>query len=166
MKTQNTVSPNTEILIKNLTGLLHKGNAHVSLDDALENINFKLLGKMPGGLPYSIWQLAEHLRIAQWDILEFSRNKNYISPDWPEGYWTKNVSPASEKEWQNCLEQIKSDSTAFINLLTEAGEGIYQPFEYGTGQSLLKEVLVIADHNSYNTGEIIILRRLLNDWEK
>jgi hypothetical protein len=166
MTTQKTISANTEALITQLTDLLNKGNAHVSLDEALENIHFDLLGERPAGLPYSIWQLAEHIRIAQWDILEFSRNESYVSPEWPDGYWTKEVSPASKEEWQKCVQQIKSDRKTFIELITKSGEDIYRPFAYGTGQSLLKEALVLADHNSYHAGEIIILRRLLNDWER
>jgi hypothetical protein len=166
MNTQKTISANTEILITQLTDLLNKGNAHVSLDEALEDISFSLLGERPAGLPYSIWQLAEHIRIAQWDILEFSRNESYVSPEWPDGYWIKEVSPASKEEWQKCVHQIKSDRQTFIELITKSGEEIYRPFDYGTGQSLLKEALVLADHNSYHAGEIIILRRLLNDWGK
>ena len=166
MKIQKAISANTEVLITQLADLLNKGNAHVSLDEALENINFDLLGERPAGLPYSIWQLAEHIRIAQWDILEFSRNESYVSPEWPGGYWTKEASPASKEEWQKCVQQIKSDRETFIELITESGEDIYRPFDYGTGQSLLKEALVLADHNSYHAGEIIILRRLLNDWER
>lgn len=164
MKIQKAISSNTGILITQLTALLNKGNAHVSLDEALGNIHFDLLGERPAGLPYSIWQLAEHLRIAQWDILEFSRNESYVSPEWPGGYWTKEASPASKEEWQKCIQQIKSDRKTFIELITKSREDIYRPFDYGTGQSLLKEALVLADHNSYHAGEIIILRRLLNDW--
>lgn len=166
MKTQKSISANTGILITQLADLLNKGNAHVSLDEALENISFDLLGERPAGLPYSIWQLAEHIRISQWDILEFSRNESYVSPEWPGGYWTKEVSPVSKEEWQKCVQQIKSDRKAFIELMTKSGEYIYRLFDYGTGQNLLKEALVLADHNSYHAGEIIILRRLLNDWGK
>lgn len=166
MKTQKTINTNNESLIKSLAGLLNDGNAHVSLNDALENINLDLAGKKPNNLPYSIWQLAEHIRIAQWDILEFSRNENHESPEWPGGYWPEKSAPVSKNEWDKCVTQIKSDRKSFIDLLTNAGESIHQPFDYGNGQSLLQEALVLADHTSYHTGEIIILRRLLNHWEK
>lgn len=154
-----------EILIENLIDLLNVGNAHVSLEEALYDIHFNLLGKKPHGLPYSIWQLAEHIRITQWDLLEFSRNKDHQSPKWPDGYWPEENEPESGHQWEESLKQIKSDREAFIDLLKEAGESLYSPFAHGTGQSLLKEALVLADHNSYHTGEIIILRRLLNDWK-
>lgn len=155
-----------DILILNLEDLLNKGNAHVSLDKALENIPFDLLGKKPGGLPYSIWQLTWHINKAQQDILEFSRNPKYISPKWPEGYWPSEAKPNSEKEWKTCVQQIKSDRKEFIGLLKQAGNEIYKPFEHGSGQSLLKEALVLADHNAYHTSEIVVIRRLLNDWGK
>jgi len=155
-----------DILIENLEDLLNKGNAHVSFDKALDNISFELLDKRPGGLPYSIWQLAWHIRAAQQDILEFSRNPKHISPKWPEGYWPSELKPNSEKEWKSCIQQIKSDRKEFVGLLKHAGNEIYKPFEHGSGQSLLKEALVLADHNAYHTGEIIIIRRLLNDWGK
>ena len=155
-----------DILIENLEDLLNKGNAHVSLDKALDNIAFELLGKKPGGLPYSIWQIAWHINKAQEDILEFSRNPKYISPKWPEEYWPSETKPNSEKEWKSCIQQIKSDRKEFIGLLKHVGNEIYKPFEHGSGQSLLKEALVLADHNAYHAGEIIIIRRLLNDWRK
>ena len=157
--------PAHQILIENLIDLLKKGNAHASLDDALKNITFNLLGKRPCDLPYSIWQLTEHIRITQWDLLEFSRDKNHQSPEWPEGYWPKETEPASGDQWEECLKQINSDRNAFIDLLNNAGENLYIPFKHGAGQSLLKEALVLADHNSYHTGEIVVLRRLLNDWK-
>jgi hypothetical protein len=153
-----------DFVITNLSDLLNKGNAHVSLDEALAGIPFDLLGKKIAGLPYTIWQLAVHIRITQWDILEFSRDGNYKSPEWPDGYWPSEIKPASKDEWENCVSQIKSDRASFIKLLS-ASKDIYKPFDYGSGQSLLKEALVLADHNSYHTGQIIALRRMLHNWE-
>ena len=164
MQTQKTVAINQKELIKNLVGLIKKGNAHVSLDDALKDIPFSLLGEKPGKLPYSIWQLAEHIRITQWDILEFSCNKKHVSPKWPDGYWPKETAPESEAAWLKCIDKIQADRNAFIELVKNAGDALDKVFEYGNGQSLLKEALVLADHNSYHTGELIIIRRLLNAW--
>jgi hypothetical protein len=155
-----------DLLIENLEHLLNTGNAHVSLDKALENIPFKLLGEKPANLPFSIWQLAEHIRIAQWDILEFSRNPKHVSPEWPGGYWPSERKPPSKKEWNTCLLKIKADRREFVDLLIQARDDIYKPFQHGDGQSLLKEALVLADHNAYHAGEIIIIRRFLNDWGK
>jgi hypothetical protein len=163
MKSQKT---ETEILLKNLIELLNKGNSHVLLEDALANIPFVLLGKTPENLPYNLWQMAEHIRISQKDILEFSRNPKYKSPQWPEGYWPSNIKPSSEEEWENCLRQIKEDRKSFIAILKEEAENLYKPFDHGEGQTLLREALVLADHNAYHTAEIIVLRRLLGNWGK
>jgi|SRR6185437_5801286 len=163
MKSQKPV---TEILLKNLIELLNKGNSHVLLEDALNNIPFGLLSKTPENLPYNLWQMSEHIRISQKDILEFSRNPKYKSPKWPEGYWPTNTKPSTEDEWENCLSQIKEDKESFIALLKEKAEYLYEPFEHGNGQTLLREALVLADHNSYHTAEIIVLRRLLGNWGK
>lgn len=155
---------NTSIVISNLVDLLKKGNAHVSLDNALKDIPFDLVNKVPEGLPYNIWQLAEHIRISQWDILEFSRNSTYQSPEWPKGYWPQSLS-ATEMDWEKCVSKIKEDRRSFIKQIENAGEDIYKPFPYGEGQTLLREALVLADHNAYHTAEIIVVRRILGNWE-
>ncbi len=152
-------------LVKQLKDLLLKGNAHASLDDALENVPKKLRGAVPENLPYSIWQLAEHIRIAQWDILEFSRNPEHVSPKWPEGYWTKKKAPKTDVEWDETLEQIRMDRNDFIALLEADDADLYTPFPHGDGQNLLREALLIADHNSTHIGEIIVIRRLLGAWK-
>jgi len=151
-------------IIDNLINLLKKGNAHVSLDEALKNIPFEILGNRPKGLPYSIWQLAEHIRIAQSDILNFSKDSQYRSPNWPDDYWPKEVKPALEQAWENCISQIRKDRKSFISLLRNSADTLFTPFEYGDGQTLLREALVLADHQSYHTGEIIIIRRILKNW--
>jgi len=158
-KTDNSV------VISNLIHLLKKGNAHASLDDALENIPFEILNKKLAGLPYSIWQLAEHIRISQLDILEFSRDPKYQSPKWPDGYWPSSTTIETKEEWQDCINKIKNDRDSFIELIKNSGKDLFKPFTHGDGQTLLREALVLADHNSYHTGEIIVLRRLLNDWK-
>jgi hypothetical protein len=165
MKQQKGNSSMPAAIVENLIDLFEKANAHASLDEALKNMPFNLLGEKPGDLPYSVWQLAEHIRIAQWDILEFSRNPGHKSPNWPEGYWPKEIVPASVAEWESSIDRIQKDREAFINLLKNAGDGLDKPFEHGSGQSLLREALLLADHNSYHTGEIIILRRLLKAWK-
>lgn len=156
----------TEILLKNLIDLLSKGNSHALLDDALKDIPFELLHKTPENLPYNLWQMAQHILISQKDILDFSSDPNYKSPQWPEGYWPSNSQPSSKEEWESCLIQIKKDRESFIELLKEKAENLYKPFDYGDGQSLLREALVLADHNAYHTAEIIVLRRLLGNWKK
>ena len=151
--------------IKHLVDLLKNADAHVSFDDAVKDIPFEDLGKKPNNLPYSIWQIVEHIRIAQFDILDFSRNENYKERNWPADYWPKETAPETEAAWQQSLAQIDSDLTSFINFLQDPRSDIFKPFPHGTGQTLLREALLIADHNSYHTGEIVVIRRLLGTWK-
>ena len=152
-------------LLDELIFLLRKGNAHVYFNDAVKNIPFEDLGKKPGNLPYSIWQITEHIRITQKDILNFSGNKNYKELEWPADYWPQTVAPENKTAWENSIKQINDELDEFIELLQHTAD-IFKPFEYGTGQSMLREAMVIADHTSYHTGEIIVVRRLLGNWNK
>lgn len=152
-------------LKEELIVLLNKGNAHVPLDNALEGIPYDRVTEQPEGLPYSIWSLAEHLRIAQWDIVAFCKNSQHQSPEWPGGYWPESKHP-SEEDWDNCIKQIKADRNEMKELINKSTENLMEPFPHGKGQSLFREALLIADHNSYHTGEIIVLRRLLDLWEE
>ncbi len=156
----------TAAVRKQLTALLLGSNAHQSFDDAVEDLPAALRGEVPDKLPYSIWQLVDHIRIAQWDILAFSRDQNHQSPSWPSGYWTKDVAPADDAAWEQALAQIRQDRDAFVALLHDEHHDLYAPFAHGDGQNLLREALLIADHNAYHVGEIIIIRRLLGAWEE
>ncbi|RYF75173.1 MAG: DinB family protein [Cytophagaceae bacterium] len=164
----NTNQPGTDpnaALRKQLADLLTKAEAHQSFDAAVEGLPADLRGTKPDKLPYSIWQLVDHIRIAQWDILEFSRDPNHQSPPWPEGYWSKSVQPPDEAAWQQALDQIKADRDAFVALLNDPEQDLFQPLVHGQGQTLLREALLIADHTAYHVGEIIIIRRLLDAWQ-
>jgi len=160
-----TIDPrHITFIIAELELLLKEGGAHASFDRAVKDIDVHLLGTVSQGSAYSIWQLVEHIRIAQWDIVEFSRGPGHKSPAWPDEYWPKESAPPNLHSWMRSLNQIKADRKVFIQLLHAAGEDIYKPFPYGDGQSLFREALVIADHNSYHTGEIILLRRIMGNW--
>lgn len=154
----------TKAVIKQLADFITKGNAHVTFDEAVENVSFENIGIKPNNLPYSIWMLTEHIRIAQADILDFSMNSSYKELKWPDQYWPIVAMPENEMVWQKCLDQIAHDRNQFINLLNQPGVDLFTPFPHGNGQNLLREALLIADHNSYHTGEIVTIRRLLNDW--
>lgn len=151
-----------EILIHELKKLLNGGTAHVGLKDALNDMPFGFLGERPHGLPYSIWQLVDHIRIAQWDMIEFSKDANHISPKWPDEYWAKKPEPKDEKEWKDCLKQIDENLQHFIMLLETAQ--LFTKIPHGNGQTILREALQIADHNAYHIAEIIVIRRLLGIW--
>jgi uncharacterized damage-inducible protein DinB len=152
-------------IVEELSSLLTQGNAHVTLAEACADIPAELLNEPVPELPYTLWQLAEHLRIAQWDILEFCRNPKHESPPWPEGYWPGPEETADEARWQATLRQLEHDRTQFIELLQKADQDLLAPLPHGTGQTLLREALLIADHNAYHTGQIILVRRLLKNWE-
>ncbi len=151
MQTQQINSTDHKNLIDNLIQLIEKGNAHAPLDTTLKDIPFSLLGERPNNLPYSIWQLAEHIRIAQWDILEFSKDPGHVSPKWPDAYWPKETNPPSEAAWKKCVEAIKADREEFILLIKNAGDDLYKPFKHGDGQSLFKEALGAAQTTTVTT---------------
>ncbi|GGH21609.1 DinB family protein [Mucilaginibacter phyllosphaerae] len=152
-----------DILINELIKLLEGGGAHATLKDALSGLSANLRGSKPHNLPYSIWQLAEHIRIAQWDMLEFSKNGSHQSLKWPDDYWPKEAEPADDDAWNNTIAQIDADRNEFIALLKSGN--IYAKIPHGDGQSILREALQIADHNAYHIAEIILLRRLLGAWK-
>lgn len=154
----------TKQVVEQLKWLLNGGYAHVTFENATTKLPAKYRGIIPDGLPYSIWQLVEHIRIAQWDILEFSKGPKHISPQWPAGFWPKKSTPPDSNAWGNALRQIKRDRKGFIALLEENSGDIYTPFPWGDGQNLLREALLIADHTAYHVGEIIAIRRLLEVW--
>lgn len=151
-----------KILINELVKLLEGGGAHAGLDDALKGLPKELRGIKPEKLPYSIWQLVEHIRIAQWDMLEFSKHEKHQSPKWPDEYWVKETAPADDAAWDKAVKQINDDREEFIRLLKNGD--IYQNIPHGDGQSILREALQIADHNAYHIAEIIVIRRLLGAW--
>jgi hypothetical protein len=154
---------------EDLKWLLGGGHAHATFDDAVENFPANLRGVVPEGLPYSAWQIVEHLRIAQEDMLHFSNHteKKYEEKKWPDDYWPKEAEPPSEEAWEESIKAIHTDRQAFEKLLEKAKEGsLAEPFSWGEGQSLLREALQIADHNAYHIGELVVIRRLLGAWKK
>jgi hypothetical protein len=150
------------IIVDEIVKLLRGGSAHISLKDALKNLPVDARGDKPASLPYSIWQLVEHIRIAQWDMLQFCLDANHQSPKWPDEYWPKETAPADEDAWTGSLKQIDSDLEKFIDLLKSAD--IYQPLAHGEGQTILREALQIADHTAYHISEIVVIRRLQGNY--
>ncbi|SHN08501.1 DinB family protein [Mucilaginibacter sp. OK098] len=159
----NPMDNQHKTLVSELTKLLLGGSAHTSFQEAIKGLNPKLRGVKPDNMPYSIWQLVDHIRIAQWDMLQFSKDADHKSPKWPDEYWPTESEPVDDDAWKGSIEQIDSDLDEFIELLEHSD--IYQPLEHGDGQSILREALQLADHNSYHIGEIIAIRRVLGDWK-
>jgi len=160
----NAESSNT-ILIAELIELIRKGNAHVSLEEAVKDMTVDQVVLTSENIPYNTWQLVEHLRIAQWDILEFCVNPLHKSPEWPEGYWVSATDKPDEERWKESLWQIKADRESFVQILKSRETDLFTPIKHGTGQTTLREALLLADHNAYHIGQIIMLRRLLGIWE-
>lgn len=144
--------------------MLRENHAHIRFEDAVLGIPPHLRTVRPEHLPYSIWQLVEHIRITQWDVLEFCRSAEHQSPDWPQGYWTENRDYIDDEIWQRSLNQVHKDREDFITLFNNPNVDIYIPFDYGSGQTFIRQALVIADHTAYHTGQIIVLRRMLQAW--
>jgi hypothetical protein len=126
----------------------------------------KFRGVKPEGLPHSAWMLLEHLRLAQWDILEFSRNAKHSSPKWPEGYWPKAEGPAGTAAWQKSIQQFHDDLKAMKELVENPKTDLYAPLPWGDGQAVLREALLVADHNAYHVAQLIDVRRLLGAWKE
>jgi hypothetical protein len=147
-----------------LVALLKGGGAHVHFVDAVEKFPVAKRGTYAQGLTHTGWQLLEHVRIAQWDILEFSRNAAHVSPEFPEGYWPKTPAPQSEDAWSDSVAAFKRDLREMIRLVENPRTDLYAPIPHGQGQSILREALVLADHNSYHLGQLVDLRRALGSW--
>jgi hypothetical protein len=155
-------------LRKQLLALLNGGQAHVTFDDAVKDFPANLRAAVPKGLPYSAWQLLEHMRITQRDILNFSAppTGGYHPIQWPDGYWPKSVEPPTPQAWDQSIAAIHRDLKLFSALIENPSGDLYKPFRWGDGQNLLREALLIADHTAYHLGELIVLRRLLGVWHK
>ncbi len=157
-------SRNGKALREHLENLLKGGGAHVHFEDVLNGFPSSKRGVFAKGLPHTGWQLLEHLRIAQWDILEFSRNAKHVSPDFPGGYWPKTPLPPSDAAWEKSCKSFQSDLKQMIALVKNRNTDLCAKIPHGDGQTVLREALLLADHNAYHVGQIVDLRRALGAW--
>ena len=155
----------SDALRQHLLDLLRGHNAHADFDTVLSDFTSRLRGVKPPGAPHTGWQLLEHMRIAQSDILKFSQDAKHKSPAWPEGYWPKSEAPPSAASWNNSLRSFRADLKAMAKLVADKKTDLYARIPHGSGQTILREALLIADHNSYHLGQIVVLRRLLGAWK-
>ena len=151
-------------LLNQLVALLDGGQAHATFADAVKDFPASLRGTVPKGLPYSAWQLLEHMRIAQWDILEFSRNADHESPKWPEGYWPETAEPPDAKAWDHAVNGFLQDMKSMCALVEDDGTDLNARIPRGDGQNILREALLVADHNAYHLGQLVLVRRVLGAW--
>ncbi len=145
---------------------LRGGGAHLDFEKVVAGLPAKLRGAKPKGLPYTAWRLLEHMRIAQWDILEFSRNPKHVSPEFAEGYWPASDSPPSAAAWEASVKRFRSDLAAMQELVKDPSTDLLAPIPHGKGQTILREALLVADHNAYHLGQFVVLRRLLGVWKE
>ena len=158
------MADNDASLRQQLVELIKGGNAHVDYKKSLEDFPAELRGKRPKGSPHSPWELLEHMRIAQWDILEYSRNADHQSPEWPSGYWPEKPEPPDPKAWDRAVNGFCEDLRTMCKLVKDESSDLFAPFPNGGEHTLLREALLVADHNAYHLGQLVLLRRVLGAW--
>ncbi len=157
-------SSEDRMLREHLAKLLAGKQAHVDFDTAVSDLPAELQGRKPKGASHTPWEILEHLRIAQWDILEFSRNPKHVSPNFPAGYWPEEAAPPESGSWVQSVALFQADLKAFREFVQNPATDLYTPIPHGDGQTVLREVLVAADHNAYHLGELVLVRRMLGAW--
>jgi hypothetical protein len=148
-------------LRKHLVQLLKGNQAHIDFDTAVKGFPVALRGMRPKGSPHSAWELVEHMRIAQWDILGFTRDAKHVSPKFPDGYWPKSPTPHSKSAWDKSVRAFRADHKAMISLVSKQSTDLFAKIPHGDGQTILKEALVLADHTSYHLGQLMLVRKTL-----
>jgi len=148
-----------------LIKLLNWEDAHSSLEKAIQNIPFSILGKQVTGIDYTIWQLASHIHFAMHDILEFCTNSLYKAPKWPDDYWPKNNKPADIEEWENLSKNIHANNQAFTQVINNPAIDLFEPLKYGQGQTIFREIMLVIDHSSYHIGQLVLIRKILGVWD-
>jgi DinB superfamily len=151
-------------LRQQLAKVIDWNEAHADFHATVDDFPAKLRGRVPEGFPCSAWQLLEHIRLALWDILEFSRDARHKSPAWPEGYWPKAAEPPSADAWDKSVKAVDEHVAAMRELVTDPSRDLFAPLPHGAGQTLLREALLVGDHNAYHLGQLVLLRRALGAW--
>jgi hypothetical protein len=144
--------------------LLKGGNAHLPFDKLIDEFPPEAIDELPPNVPYSPWHLLEHIRIAQWDILEFIRNPDHVSTKWPEGYWPPSGEQAGQARWQETIQAFQSDMEDLQAIVQDPTTDLYDDLPHAEGYTILREMLVVADHNSHHLGEFAILRQVMGTW--
>ena len=152
-------------LREHLLKVLDWHDAHATFDNAVAGIPVAMRGKQPPGLPYSPWQLLEHIRLCQFDILDFCRNPSYVEREWPADYWPPRIAPHSANAWTASIRAVRNDREALKKLVADPACDLFSTIPHGTGQTYLREVLLVADHNAYHVGQLVAVRRLLGIWK-
>jgi len=154
-------STNDKSLREHIVSLLSGGNAHITFNDFVKDFPVEKCGERIEGIPYTAWQVLEHMRIAQWDILEFSRDANHVSPKWPKGYWPSQDDFGNAAKWNATAEKFREDLRQMQELVNDPATDLLTQIPHGTGQTILREALLVADHNANHLGALIVMARLL-----
>lgn len=152
-------------LRKHLLYLLAEGGAHATFEDAVKDVPPEARGTKPEGAAHTLWELLEHMRIAQWDILKFSQEAKHKSPKFPKGYWPKTPAPPNAKAWDKSVRGFLADRDAMCKLVEKKSTDLFAEIPHGDGQTILREAMLMADHNSYHVGEMVVTRRMLGVWK-
>jgi len=155
-----------KVLREQLLRLLQGGNAHMGIDEAVADFPMGRINEKPPNVPYSPWRLLEHIRITQWDILEFVRDPQHVSPSWPDGHWPAPEAQADEAKWKATLEGIHNDLRAFEEIIQDPATEFFGPIPHAQDYNIFREILLVADHNAYHIGEFGILRQVTGTWPK
>ena len=155
---------NDKALREHLLKLLEGKGAHVDFDTAVKKASVAARGKRPKGAAHSPWEILEHMRIAQSDILEFSRDAKHVSPEWPSGYWPKSAAPPNRTAWNKSVSAFRADHAAMCALVADESTDLDAPIPHGDGQTILREALLVADHNAYHVGALVTTLQLLGAW--
>ncbi|MBV8071625.1 MAG: DinB family protein [Acidobacteriaceae bacterium] len=154
-----------KLLREHLIELLKGGHAHADFESVIKNLPVEARGQQLQSAPHSAWDELEHMRIAQWDILEFSRNPKHVSPEFPSGYWPASHIPPDEEAWDKSVAGFLRDRDLFIKLIQDPATDLYARIPHGDGQTVLREAMLAADHNAYHLGQLVLLRRLIGVWQ-
>ncbi len=155
---------NDQALREHVLYLVRGGGAHLDFDTAIANLSVGLRGAKPDGVPHTPWRLVEHMRLAQWDILEFCWNAKHVSPEFPDGYWPDGDAPPDPAAWEKSLEAFRADLQAIQDLVSDPSTDLFAPIPHSDGQTILREALLVAAHNSYHLGQLVTVRRALGAW--
>ena len=153
-------------LREHVLSLLRGGGAHLDFDAAIADLPAELRGARVAGVPHTPWRLLEHMRLAQWDILEFSRSPRHVSPPFPEGYWPAGDAPPDDGAWDRSVAAFRAELRAMQDLVADPATDLFTPLPHGEGQTVLREALLVADHNAYHLGQLVVVRRLLGAWDE
>jgi len=154
-----------KVVREQLLSLLRGGNAHLNFDQAVADFPIQNINTRPPNISYTPWYLLEHLRIAQWDILEFIRDPKHVSPTWPEGYWPPENEEADQAKWEKTISDFQADMQTLQDMVVDRQVDLYAPILHAPDYTILREILLVADHNAYHIGEFAILRQVMNNWQ-